>query len=303
MQFACADASAGEPVGCNADTVAGRLSDAVLALGIVRIARQWHSGDPWLAMAPGARLPACSTLCLEPVTGLPDVRVFAVLLDRKLVLARRALQPLSVVFFEVDGFSQLSSTQARVAQRLAARLVRGTLRESDSVCHCTDGILAAILDDTPHGGAVWAADRVRREVAARSYHTGITLSMGVASYPTHALEVADLREPRVRGLVRRPVARSIPTRSGRGAAPVTQDSHRRVEQQRERMLQPVSDRDLSLRRRRIVHLDAPARAHITAPLAHPRPSPPRHRCLDRNLVQQKMAPLNQQHDQPNGLPN
>ena len=34
---------------------------------------------------------------------------------------------------------------------------------------------------------------------------------------------------------------------------------------------------------------------------NPRPSPPRHRRLDRHLVQQKTAPLHQQHDQPNRL--
>ena len=53
------------------------------------------------------------------------------------------------------------------------------------------------------------------------------------------------------------------------------------------------------RRGRVILLDAPTRAHITAPLAHPRPGPRRHRRLDRHLVQQKTAPLHQQHDQPN----
>ena len=38
------------------------------------------------------------------------------------------------------------------------------------------------------------------------------------------------------------------------------------------------------RRRRVVLLDAPARADITPPLAHPRPGPTRHRRLDRHLV-------------------
>ena len=55
------------------------------------------------------------------------------------------------------------------------------------------------------------------------------------------------------------------------------------------------------RRRRVVLLDPRARADITPPLAHPRPGPPRHRRLDRHLVQQKTAPLHQQHDQPNRL--
>ena len=53
--------------------------------------------------------------------------------------------------------------------------------------------------------------------------------------------------------------------------------------------------------RRVVLLDPPTRADITPLLAHPRPGPPRHRRLDRHLVQQKTAPLHQQHDQPNRL--
>ena len=163
----------------------------------------WH---PMARHGAGGSPPGVFDSVLEPVTGLPDVRVFGILLDRKLALAKRALQPLSLVFFEVDGFDRLSGARARVAQRLAARLVRGTLRESDSVSHCADGILAAVLDDTPHGGAVWAAERVRREVAARSYHTGVTLSMGVASYPTHALEAANLRDRAYAALF---VARSL----------------------------------------------------------------------------------------------
>ena len=44
------------------------------------------------------------------------------------------------------------------------------------------------------------------------------------------------------------------------------------------------------RRRRVVLLDPRARADITPPLAHPRPGPPRHRRLDRHLVQQKTGP-------------
>ena len=55
------------------------------------------------------------------------------------------------------------------------------------------------------------------------------------------------------------------------------------------------------RRRRVVLLDPPTRADITPLLGHPRPGPTRHRRLDRHLVQQKTAPLHQQHDQPNRL--
>ena len=55
----------------------------------------------------------------------------------------------------------------------------------------------------------------------------------------------------------------------------------------------IDEADRHRRRRRVVLLNPRARADITPLLAHPRPGPPRHRRLDRHLVQQKTAPLHQ----------
>ena len=52
------------------------------------------------------------------------------------------------------------------------------------------------------------------------------------------------------------------------------------------------------RLRRVVLLHPPARVHLPAELAHPRPSPPRDRQLDLRLVQPPTPTLRQQHDQP-----
>ena len=40
----------------------------------------------------------------DSVTGLPDGRVFTVVLERKIALARRTLKPISVVYFRIDEF-------------------------------------------------------------------------------------------------------------------------------------------------------------------------------------------------------
>ncbi|HCB37661.1 MAG TPA: hypothetical protein DEP66_05560 [Acidimicrobiaceae bacterium] len=130
----------------------------------------------------------------EPVTGLPDARVFGLLVERKLALARRELQPLSLVAFEIDDYSAMGGSQTRVAMLMTSRIVCSTLRSSDTVCHFGDGVFAAILDNTPDAGAVWAADRVRRNLALRHRVAELTLSMGVAAYPTHALEAGDLSD-------------------------------------------------------------------------------------------------------------
>lgn len=128
----------------------------------------------------------------EPITGLPDARVYGLLVERKLSLARRALRPLSLIAFAIDGHNQMNESEIRVATLMTARLVCSTLRQSDTVCHLGDGVFVAILDDTSDSGAVWAANRVRTAVAVRRRSIVVTLSMGVAAYPTHAFDAGEL---------------------------------------------------------------------------------------------------------------
>lgn len=135
---------------------------------------------------------------IDPVTNCPDVRAFSVLIDRKMALARRTLNPLSVVAIEVDRFASLGEHDGRAAIRHVAQVTRATLRESDTVCVVAPGVLAAMLDHTSESGAVWAATRLRSQVDLRSGATiglvgvPVTVSMGVASYPMHALDAGGL---------------------------------------------------------------------------------------------------------------
>ncbi len=135
---------------------------------------------------------------IDPLTNCPDVRAFSVLIDRKMALARRTLNPLSLLALEVDRFASLGEHDGRAAIRHVAQVTRATLRESDTVCAVAPGVLAALLDHTSESGAVWAATRLRSQVDLRSSTTTglagvpVTASMGVASYPMHALDAGDL---------------------------------------------------------------------------------------------------------------
>ncbi len=71
-------------------------------------------------------------------------------------------------------------------------LLNGTLRESDAACRLGDLMIGAILEDTPEAGAVWAAERTRGTLLASPIGDALTLSAGVACYPTHALGAAEL---------------------------------------------------------------------------------------------------------------
>jgi two-component system cell cycle response regulator len=128
----------------------------------------------------------------DPATGLYDERYFAVLVQQQVAAARRSLRPVSVVIFEIDSMGESDSETRQQARGVVGDVVRRTLRESDAACRLGDLMVGAILEDTPEAGAVWAAERVRGTLLASPIGDALTLSAGVACYPTHALGAAEL---------------------------------------------------------------------------------------------------------------
>jgi diguanylate cyclase (GGDEF)-like protein len=128
----------------------------------------------------------------DPATGLYDERYFAVLVQQQVAAARRSLRPVSVVIFEIDSMGEADAETRQQALGVVGDVVRRTLRESDAACRLGDLMVGAILEDTPEAGAVWAAERVRGTLLASPIGDSLTLSAGVACYPTHALGAAEL---------------------------------------------------------------------------------------------------------------
>jgi diguanylate cyclase (GGDEF)-like protein len=129
---------------------------------------------------------------LDEATGLLDGRYFEAAIQSRVASARRLLHPVTLVLFEIDG---LREDDAGGKERLAefASLLRRVLREADTACRTSDGRFAVILEDTPEGGGVWAAERIRGSMA-REGANAAGLSAGVASYPLHALDAGELLE-------------------------------------------------------------------------------------------------------------
>lgn len=128
----------------------------------------------------------------DAASGLYDERYFAVLVQQQVAAARRSLRPLSVVIFEVDSLIEPDDATRDQALSVVGDVVRRTLRESDSACRLGDLMVGAILEDTPEAGAVWAAERVRGTLLGSPIGDALTVSAGVACYPTHALGAAEL---------------------------------------------------------------------------------------------------------------
>ena len=115
------------------------------------------------------------------------------LVQQQVAAARRSLRPISVVIFEIDGLHGSDGVTRDQALGVVGDVVRRTLRESDSACRLGELMIGAILEDTSETGAVWAAERVRGHAARLSpVGDSLTVSAGVACYPTHALGAAEL---------------------------------------------------------------------------------------------------------------
>jgi diguanylate cyclase (GGDEF)-like protein len=125
---------------------------------------------------------------LDPDTGLPDGRFFEVALDSRISAARRHLWPVTVVLLEFTPHPHHRLTDALAA---FTGLVRQTLREADVACRIAPRTFALLLEDTNEAGGVWAAERL--QVALAKDAIGAEgLAAGVASYPTHGLQAAEV---------------------------------------------------------------------------------------------------------------
>lgn len=128
-------------------------------------------------------------LLTDPTTDLFSEAYLRVALDSRLASARRHLRPVAVALLEVtEGIPDDMAVPAPPDR--VADAIRETVREADIACRMNDGRFAVILEDTPENGAVWTVERIRRNLVSRFGHH--TLWAGVACYPAHAFDSAEL---------------------------------------------------------------------------------------------------------------
>jgi len=129
---------------------------------------------------------------IDPATGLLRARHLPVLLQQVVAAARRKVLPVSVVVWEVDGLDAAPADVCDPALTALAAVAWRTLRESDAAFRFDERTAVAVLVDTAEPGALVVAARVRDALRASPVGDSLTVSAGIACYPTHALEAAEL---------------------------------------------------------------------------------------------------------------
>jgi diguanylate cyclase (GGDEF)-like protein len=146
-------------------------------------------GDPSPGLPEGT---ATGDWEIDPVSGLLRERHLPVLLQQVVAAARRKVLPVAVVFWELDGLGAAPPETCDQALTALGAVAWRTLRESDAVFRLGNVVAVAVLVDTAEPGAVIVADRVRDALRSSPVGDSLTVSAGIACYPTHALDAAEL---------------------------------------------------------------------------------------------------------------
>ena len=150
-------------------------------------------GGPARRRRPVCRpVPTPSDWEIDPVSGLLRERHLPVLLQQVVAAARRKVQPVSVVFWELDGLD--GAEQAATDQALTAlgAVAWRTLRESDAVFRLGDVVAVGGARRHRRARRAMVAERVRDALRASPVGDSLTVSAGIACYPPHALDAAEL---------------------------------------------------------------------------------------------------------------
>ncbi|HEY3993024.1 MAG TPA: diguanylate cyclase [Ktedonobacteraceae bacterium] len=136
----------------------------------------------------------------DALTGLPNHCVVAEKLDEALERARKTATSCSVIFLDVDHFKATNDRYGHLlgdaVLRLFAQVVTKTVRVGDTVGRWGGEEFVVVLPEMGSEEAFQAAEQIRVavncSVSQRACVSGLTCSLGVATYPQDASEREDL---------------------------------------------------------------------------------------------------------------
>ncbi len=134
---------------------------------------------------------------MDSLTQVYNRRHFDELLSREMAVSDRYHHPLSLLMIDVDGFKRYNDTYGHPAGDKAlkkvAQVLRSSCRAVDIVARYGGEEFAVIAVQTDERGAISLAERLRKAIEGSEFDTdlgssdlGLTVSIGVASYPSDA---------------------------------------------------------------------------------------------------------------------
>ncbi len=141
---------------------------------------------------------------VDTVTGLFNQDFLRALSDQEMNRASRYRRPLAAIVCELDHAdaisTELDQQQLGLLRRELGKVVAGAIRDTDTVCAMSDEAMpryGVVLPETDYEGALNAADKIRRSVAAHEFESGgqwtrLTVSCGAATVHQERMGREDL---------------------------------------------------------------------------------------------------------------
>jgi diguanylate cyclase (GGDEF)-like protein len=125
----------------------------------------------------------------DPLTGLSNYRKFIDVLDGEIRRADRTDRPFAILFVDVDKLKLINDNLGHIAGNQAlcrvANALRGSCRSIDTVARFGGDEFAMILPEAEEKAAHIVAERIANRLAHDRDRPPITVSVGVAVYPTN----------------------------------------------------------------------------------------------------------------------
>ena len=126
----------------------------------------------------------------DGLTGVANRRAFEETLEREFLRASRVEGRFSIAMLDIDHFKKLNDTHGHLvgdeALRAVARCLDEAVRVTDTVGRYGGEEFAVLLPDLEPSQAIAACERLRARVAEVRPDLGVTVSVGVATFPGHA---------------------------------------------------------------------------------------------------------------------
>lgn len=141
--------------------------------------------------------------CTDGLTGLYNHRQFKKMFKEELARTRRYEKPLSLIMLDVDDFKKFNDTYGHPAGDKVLMTVSGILRDISRECDLAFRYggeeFMIVLPETAIDEALVAAERIRHAIENDSLsdlqgavRSGVTVSVGVASFPRDGESAEDL---------------------------------------------------------------------------------------------------------------
>jgi diguanylate cyclase (GGDEF)-like protein len=183
----------------------GALVGAVVVLGDGALPPAAEEGAAFLCRHLGIALHALGRLrqvehlaYLDDLTHLYNTRYLYVSLEREL----RGGRPFSVLFMDLDHFKSVNDQHGHLSgSRLlveVGRVLRACVRDDDVVVRYGGDEYVILLVGIDSGGGLKVAERIRRAIEDHRFlsregaRVRITASIGLASFPEHAQDKAEI---------------------------------------------------------------------------------------------------------------